>query len=151
MANISGWELNTLLLSEATSASNQSPGIIPAFLIWYTAINDNIKKSEEEKTNPPKEGANNPEEGLNENLIENKDNNNHEEDFNYIPPLSETPTKIDLSKQAFGDYCEIIKCEKEEAKQFTDQDDLFIIVSSPESVKKGFFSKKYYQYKVQII
>lgn len=102
------------------------------------------------KENNANQGENNNQE-KNENGGKDANNENGaKQSFDYIPPLTEDPSKIDTNKSIFADYCENVKAVEEKPKKFTDMEDMYIIVSSPQAVKKSFFSKTYFQYKLQI-
>ncbi|MCQ2820594.1 MAG: hypothetical protein MJ252_25290, partial [archaeon] len=63
---------------------------------------------------------------------------------------SDNPNKIDVNKSPFSEYYEHLNCIAVPKSIFTDNDNIFIMVSDPEIVKKSFFSAKYTQYKLQI-
>ena len=58
-------------------------------------------------------------------------------------------TELTFPKEPFEEFEQIIKAEKLEANEITDQNNLFVTISNPVKVKAGIFSSSYYQYLVK--
>ena len=58
-------------------------------------------------------------------------------------------TKIAFPNDPFEDYEQIIKAQKLENNEITDNNTLYVTITNPTKVNKGLFSSSYYQYTIQ--
>ena len=110
-----------------------------------------ISKLIEQEQEPNIENLNNNNTDIKQNIQENE---NNEKPVN--ESLSSTDNDKDnntdkdtFPKEPFEEYEQIIKTVKLEENDITNNNNLYILITSPVKINPGFFSSSYYQYTVQ--